>query len=101
MLWFVIKCDPRGRKRLFKPVRARRAVWIRMSEPRKRVREEDEEEAGEPAKLSPNEPEQPSKPPNHELVDALTSVLATWFDAISAEEPDLAKDPIAAEESAD
>jgi len=71
-----------------------------MSEPKKRVREE-EEEAGEPAKLSPNEPEQPSKPPNRELVDALTSVLATWFDAISAEEPDLAKDPISAEKSAD
>jgi len=74
-----------------------------MSEPKKRVREE-EEEAGEPAKLSPNEPEQPSKPPNRELVDALTSVLATWFNAVSAvsaEEPDLAKDPISAEESAD
>ena len=70
-----------------------------MSEPKKRVREEDEEEAGEPAKLSADEVERLF--PKQKLVDALTSVLATWFDAISAEEPDLAKDPISAEKSAD
>ena len=87
-----------------------------MSEPRKRVREE-EEEAGEPqptevagtqdeglepvdyANLSADEVERLF--PKQKLVDKLTSVLATWFDAISAEEPDLAKDPIAVEESAD
>ena len=70
-----------------------------MSEPKKRVREEDEEEAGEPANLSADEVERLF--PKQKLVDALTSVLATWFDAISAEEPDLAKDPISAEGSAD
>ena len=88
-----------------------------MSEPKKRVREEDEEEAGEPqptevagtqdeglepvdyANLSADEVERLF--PKQKLVDALTSVLATWFDAISAEESDLAKDPISAEKSAD
>ena len=89
-----------------------------MSEPRKRVREE-EEEAGEPqppevagtqdeglepvdcANLSPDEIERLF--PKQKLVDALASVLSEFpcFAAIAMDESDLAKDPISAEKSAD
>ena len=90
-----------------------------MSEPKKRVREEDEEEAGEPqptevagtqdeglepvdyANLSADEVERLF--PKQQLVDALAGVLSEFpcFVVIGMEESDLAKDPISAEGSAD